>query len=332
MAEHDTDQDPARSPDTEVVPADVARAERRAAASRRADDVETAGPLSRRDRGRLRARRAGSGRPPYAALAGLVLFVVVAIFAPLLSPHDPIDLDMAHALQPPFWSKGGSSDHLLGTDKLGRDVFSRLLFGARPALIIAVTSVAIAAVVGSAIGIVAAFFGKVVDQVLMRVVDIMLAFPALLLALLLAARFGPGLRNVILVLSLVLWATYARQVRAAGLVVMKQEYVTLARSGGRGLGIMPRHVLPNVVNTVIVLATLQLGVAIIFEASLSFVGVSIPPPNPSWGGMINDGRGSIATSWWISVCPGLAILLLVLSVNVVGEWLETYLDPRRRDR
>jgi peptide/nickel transport system permease protein len=150
--------------------------------------------------------------------------------------------------------------------------------------------------------------------------------------LLLAARFGPGIRNVILVISLIMWASYARQVRTAGMVVMKHEYVTLARSGGRGLGIMPLHLLPNVINTIIVMATLQLGIVVILEASLSFVGVGVPPPNPTWGGMISDGRGLVGSSWWLSVFPGLAILLLVLAVNIVGEWLEVFLDPRRRDR
>lgn len=282
---------------------------------------------------RLRARRrSASGRPPYVAFCGLGLFVVVAVFAPLISPLSPTAIDLGSAQSPPFWAESGTTHHLLGTDKLGRDVLSRVLYGARPALTVALASVAIAAVIGSIIGIVAAYFGRTVDQVLMRLVDIMLSFPALLLALLLAARFGAGLGNVIVVISLVLWASYARQVRSAGLVVMKQEYVTLARSGGLGMGIMRRHLLPNVINTIIVMGTLQLGIVVILEASLSFVGVGVPPPDPTWGGMISDGRGLIDSSWWLSVFPGLAIVLLVLAVNVVGEWLETYLDPRRRDR
>jgi peptide/nickel transport system permease protein len=261
------------------------------------------------------------------------MFVLVAIFAPMLSPHPPLKIDLSNALAPPFWAKHGSTDHLLGTDKLGRDVLSRMIHGARPAIIVAIASVAIAAVVGSTIGIVAAYFGRVVDQVLMRLVDIMLSFPAMLLALLLAARLGPGLGNVILVISLILWASYARQVRGDAMVVMRKEYVALARSGGRtGAGIMVRHVLPNVANTIIVLATLQLGIVIILEASLSFLGVGVPPPDPTWGGMITDGRALVETAWWLSVFPGLAILGLVLAVNVSGEWLEVFLDPRRRAR
>src|SRR4051794_19717555 len=165
-------------------------------------------PTSRSWPGRLRSRREWK-RAPYAAFVAIALFVLVAIFAPLLSPHTPVDIDLSSALAPPFWSNGGSTKHLLGTDKLGRDVLSRLLYGTRPALIVALASVAIAAVFGSAIGIVAAYFGRAVDNTMMRIVDIMLSFPAMLLALLLAARLGAGLRNVIIVISLILWASYA---------------------------------------------------------------------------------------------------------------------------
>ena len=270
-------------------------------------------------------------RPPYVAFAALVLFVLIAIFAPLISPASPLQIDLSAALRPPFWSGGGTTEHLLGTDQLGRDVLSRIIHGTRPALVVALASVSIAALVGSSIGILSAYSGGWIDQVLMRVVDIMLSFPAMLLALLLAARLGPGLGNVIIVISLILWASYARQVRGDALVVMQKDFLALARTAGRrGPGIMARHVLPNVVNTIIVMGTLQIGIVIILEASLSFLGFGVPPPNPTWGGMITDGRGLIETAWWLSVAPGLAILGLVLAVNVVGEWLEGHLDPRRR--
>jgi len=273
----------------------------------------------------------GTRRPPYLAFAALVLFVLVAVFAPLISPASPLAIDLGAALRPPFWAGGGSTDHLLGTDQLGRDVLSRIIHGTRPALIVSLASVSIAAVIGSSIGILSAYSSGWVDQVLMRIVDVMLSFPAMLLALLLAARLGPGLGNVIIVISLILWASYARQVRGDAMVVMKKDFLALARTGGRrGPGIMARHVLPNVVNTIIVMGTLQIGIVIILEASLSFLGVGVPPPDPTWGGMITDGRGLIETAWWLSVAPGLAILGLVLAVNVVGEWLEGYLDPRRR--
>jgi peptide/nickel transport system permease protein len=282
---------------------------------------------------RLRTWRDRRKRPPYVAFGALGLFVLVAAFAPLLAPHPPLEIDLGAALRPPFWADRGSADHLLGTDKLGRDVLSRMIFGTRPALIVATASVAIAAVFGSAVGIMAAYWGRSIDHALMRLVDIMLSFPAMLLALLLAARLGPGLSNVIVVISLILWASYARQVRGDAMVVMKKDYVALAQTGGRGaFGIMSRHVLPNVINTIIVVATLQLGIVIILEASLSFLNVGVPPPDPTWGGMITDGRGLIETAAWISVFPGVAILCLVLAVNVTGEWLEGYLDPRRRER
>jgi peptide/nickel transport system permease protein len=257
--------------------------------------------------------------------------VLTAIFGPLLSPASPTATDLESTLLPPFWVHGGSTAHLLGTDQLGRDVLSRVVYGARSVLVVSALSVGLAGGVGSTIGIIAAYRGGVVDLILMRFVDIMLAFPAMIIALLLAVQLGPGFINVVIVISLILWTTYARQVRGDALIIMKKDYVALARTAGRsGLGIMVRHVLPNTVTTIITLATLQIGVAIILEASLSFLGVGIPPPAPSWGGMVADGEVLVQVGWWLSVFPGLAIVLVVLASNILGDWIASTLNPRDR--
>ncbi|MGE0140943.1 MAG: ABC transporter permease [Ilumatobacteraceae bacterium] len=272
-------------------------------------------------------------RVPYVSLAVLVLMCLLAIFAPLLSPHSPVQNHVSDSLRPPFWQDGGTTEYLLGTDKLGRDILSRAIHAARPALLISLISIGIAAVVGSTLGIVAAYFGGLIDHIVTRAIDIMMSFPAMLLALLLALRLSPGLRSVTIVVVLILWASYARQVRGDAMVVMRKDYVALARAGGRrAFGIMTRHVLPNVVNTIIVVATLQLGIVIILEGSLSYLGAGVPPPDPTWGDMIEDGRGLIESAWWVAIVPGVAIAGLVLAANVVGEWLEERLDPRRRDQ
>jgi peptide/nickel transport system permease protein len=272
-----------------------------------------------------------SRRPPVFAIVVLTLFVLTAIFGPLLSPASPTATDLESTLLPPFWVHGGSTAHLLGTDQLGRDVLSRVVYGARSVLVVSALSVGLAGGVGSTIGIIAAYRGGVVDLILMRFVDIMLAFPAMIIALLLAVQLGPGFINVVIVISLILWTTYARQVRGDALIIMKKDYVALARTAGRsGLGIMVRHVLPNTVTTIITLATLQIGVAIILEASLSFLGVGIPPPAPSWGGMVADGEVLVQVGWWLSVFPGLAIVLVVLASNILGDWIASTLNPRDR--
>ncbi|HRE00772.1 MAG TPA: ABC transporter permease [Ilumatobacteraceae bacterium] len=274
----------------------------------------------------------GRRRVPYISLGVLVLVCLVAVFAPVLSPHSPIQNHLSDSLRPPFWQDGGTTRYLLGTDKLGRDILSRALHAARPALIVSLVSITVAAVVGSTLGIVAAYFGGWVDHLVTRAIDIVMSFPAMMLALLLALRFAPGLRSVTTVVVLILWASYARQVRGDAMTVMQKEYIALARSGGRrAIGIMTFHVLPNVVNTIIVVATLQLGIVIILEGSLSYLGAGVPPPDPTWGDMIDDGRGLIESAWWVAIIPGIAIAGLVLAANVVGEWLEERLDPRRRE-
>lgn len=264
-------------------------------------------------------------------LAVLGLVALCAIVGPWLVPHDPIRADLDNALLPPFWLDGGSLDYPLGTDRLGRDIFSRLIAGARPSAIVALCVIVLGGAVGSVIGILAGYFGGAVDAILMRVVDAAFAIPTIFLALLLAATLGPSLTNVVLIVSLVVWSRFARVVRGQVLSVKELDFVALARvAGASPVRIMLRHILPNVLNTIMVLATLEVGVVIVFEASLSFLGAGIPPPNPVWGSMLAAGRDDLSTAWWISTFSGLAILVVVLCVNVAGDWLRDRLDPQLR--
>ena len=223
------------------------------------------------------------------------------------------------------------SEHLLGTDAFGRDTFSRLIYGARISLVVSLLAVFFAGSVGTAVGLIAGYFGGWVDVLLMRVVDVGLSIPLILMAIILVSVLGPSITNVILVILLLLWPRYARQIRAETLSIKQQPFVDLARVAGCSpIRIMWVHIFPNVIPSLLVLATLQVGWVIIMESSLSFLGVGIPPPQPAWGVMVADGRGLIATAWWISLWPGLAILLTVLSFNLLGDWLRDRLDPKLR--
>ncbi|MBA7692402.1 Glutathione transport system permease protein GsiD [subsurface metagenome] len=227
--------------------------------------------------------------------------------------------------------QGGSPEHLLGTDAFGRDTFSRLIYGARISLVVSLLAVFFAGSVGTAVGLIAGYFGGWVDVLLMRVVDVGLSIPLILMAIILVSVLGPSITNVILVILLLLWPRYARQIRAETLSIKQQPFVDLARVAGCSpIRIMWVHIFPNVIPSLLVLATLQVGWVIIMESSLSFLGVGIPPPQPAWGVMVADGRGLIATAWWISLWPGLAILLTVLSFNLLGDWLRDRLDPKLR--
>lgn len=258
-------------------------------------------------------------------------FVLIALFAPLLAPQDPLQGVLVERLQPPVWNEDGNSQHWLGTDRLGRDVLSRLMYGARISLAVCVLAIFFAGGVGSVLGIVAGYFGGMVDSVLMRLVDLALSFPVILLALLFGILYGPGFGNVVLVISLVLWSQYARLARAETLKVKQEDYVNLARSAGCSTWrIIGRHIVPNIAGSLIVLATLQVGTVIIIEASLSFLGVGVPPPTPAWGTMIADGRSYITSAPWLAIIPGVAMLLTVMSVNVLGDYLAEKLNPRLR--
>ena len=261
------------------------------------------------------------------AVIGVLLFT--AIFASVLAPFDPTEVSLADSMIPPAWAEGGTSDHWLGTDFLGRDQLSRLIFGARVSLSVSATVIAIAVTGGALLGIVSGYFAGKLDVLLMRAVDINLSFPPILVAIVLAVVFEPSFRNVVLIITFAHWARVARVLRSEALILKDQDYVTMARlAGASNIRILLRHIVPGVTPTIMVLATLEVGTVILFEASLSFLGVGIPPPRPSWGVMVADGRGQIATGWWISLFPGLAILLLVLSFNQFGDWLRDRSDPR----
>lgn len=265
------------------------------------------------------------------SLGVIALFILAAILAPLVSPADPAAGSLEDRLTPPAWVEGGSSRYLLGADDLGRDILSRLIYGAQISLAVAALAILGAGVFGSAIGLIAGYFGGWTDRIAMRIVDLALSFPVIMLALLMAALFGPSLVNIVIVLILVLWSPYARMARGETLRVKKLDFVDLARTAGAShLAIMLRHILPNIAGALIVLATLQVGTVIVLEASLSFLGVGVPPPTPSWGAMVADGRNFIASAWWVSLIPGLAIMVLVMSVNLFGDALADHLNPDRR--
>jgi peptide/nickel transport system permease protein len=262
----------------------------------------------------------------------LAAIAVVAVFAQVLAPHDPELGELAARFRPPAWEDGGSTEYLLGTDHLGRDVFSRLIFGARVSMVVGFTAVIVAGVVGTVLGIVSGYLGGWVDQVIMRLTDTWLALPALTFAIFLAAIVGPSEMNIIIILGLVYWTRYARVIRGEVLSLKEREFVRLAIVAGCSKAtIMRRHILPNVLNSAIVLGTLMLGVVIVTEAALSFLGVGVPPPKPAWGLMLADGKNSMmAGRWWLTVLPGLCIVLMVLSANLLGDWLRVKLDPQLR--
>jgi peptide/nickel transport system permease protein len=262
----------------------------------------------------------------------LGFIALVAIFANFLAPHNPEIGSLTARFKPPFWQTGGTTKYLLGTDQLGRDVLSRLIFGARVSMVVGFTAVIFAGTVGTTLGIISGYLGGWVDQVIMRVTDTWLALPGLMFAIFLAAIVGPSMWNIVIILGLVYWTRYARVIRGEVLSLKEREFVRLAIVAGCSKWtIMYRHILPNVINSAIVIGTLMLGVVIITEASLSFLGVGVPPPQPAWGLMLSDGKQSLMVGrWWLSVLPGLCIMLMVLSANILGDWLRVKLDPQLR--
>lgn len=270
-------------------------------------------------------------RLPLPSLVILSVVVIAALFAPYLSPHDLDSFDLSASMKPPFWVEGGSGEHILGTDNLGRDIFTRLLYGARVSLLVGFLAVGIAGTVGTILGLVAGYFGGLADSIIMSIVDIQMSVPAILLALILAAAIGPGLSTVIIVITIIYWTFYARLARSEVLSVRARDFVALAQVAGcPSRRILFKHILPNILNSVIILATVEFGAVIIFEATLSFLGLGVQPPTPAWGSMLADGRTYIATAWWISVFPGAAIMLTVLSINLLGDWMRDRWDPKRR--
>jgi len=270
-------------------------------------------------------------RLPLFSLAMIALFVVAALVAPLLSLPDPTAQSLRARFTPPAWVDGGSREHLLGTDRLGRDLLSRIVWGARVSLAAGVVTVLLASAFGAAVGLAAGYYGGRVDATLMRITDATLSFPVILLALILAVTVGPSFTNVVIAIAVILWARYARVIRGQVLTLMRLDFVAQARLAGAGAWrIITRHLLPNTLGTLLVLVTLQIGYVIIVEASLSFLGAGIPPPTPAWGSMIAEGRDVVTRAWWVSLFPGLAILLVVLAFNLLGDWLRDTFDPKLR--
>ncbi len=263
------------------------------------------------------------------ALAVLTLMVLVALFAPLIAPYDPGAQDLLVRLHPPAWAAGGDASHLLGTDQLGRDILSRLCYGARVSLLVGACAALLAGVVGAAIGLVAGFLGGWFDRILMRIADIQLAFPSILLALAIVGFLGSGLWYVVLVLGFTGWVSYARVIRAEVLSLRTREFVTEARAiGVTDFTIMRRHLLPNVLAPLATIGTLHVAAAIVAEASLSYLGLGVPKQTVTWGGMLADGQLYLGTSWWVAVFPGVALMLTALAVNLTGDVLRDVADPK----
>jgi peptide/nickel transport system permease protein len=272
-------------------------------------------------------------RYPLVPLALLTfLLVIPAALAPLVAPYDPLKGSLANRLRPPVWQQGGSIDYPLGTDKLGRDILSRIIYGARVSLAVSLAAIVVGGVLGTALGLMSGYFGGRVDAVIMRLVDISLSFPTILVALVLVAAVGPSFSTVIIVVVVFLWARYARLVRGETLAIKERDFIARARvAGASHIRIMGRYIFPNVVNSLVVLATLQVGYVILLESTLSFLGAGLPRPTPAWGLMIADGRELIVTAWWVSMFPGMAIMLTVLALNLLGDWLRDHLDPKLRN-
>ena len=266
------------------------------------------------------------------AVFGLIMVLGVifsAVLAPWISPHDPILQDVEKRLFPPMWQEGADPNYFLGTDHLGRDIVSRLIYGARISIVVSVSAVALSAVLGTLIGLLSGYYGGKVDNIFMRIADVQLAFPFILLAIAIIAVLGPNLQNIILTMAITGWVIYARVVRAEVLSLREKEFITSVRAlGGSNGRIIFKHLFPNVVPPIIVIVTLEMARMIIMEAALSFLGLGIQPPTPTWGGMLADGRVYLVTSWWLATFPGLVIMLVVLGINLLGNWLRDMLDPR----
>ncbi len=264
------------------------------------------------------------------ALAILATVIGCGLFAPLIAPHAPRTGNVMDSKLPPVWLADGDARFVLGTDELGRDILSRVMFGAQISLGVGFTAVVLAGAIGISLGLVAGYFRGLADDAIMRLVDVQLAVPQILLAIALLAALGPGLQNVVLTLAIANWVTYARVVRGEVLSVREKDFVQAARCiGVRDVPIMVRHILPNVLGSIIVIASFAVAGTILAEAALSFLGLSVGPDVPTWGGMVAAGRDQIITGqWWIYTFPGLAIMLTVLGINLIGDWLRDYLDPR----
>ncbi len=270
-------------------------------------------------------------RVPKTAAVIILLILCCAIFSPLIAPHDPNHQNLAKALKPPVWVKGGTSGYLLGTDNLGRDILSRIVYGARISVIVGFAAVFFSGLIGTFLGIIAGYFGGKIDAVIMRFTDMMLSLPYILIAIAIIGAIGPSLTNLIIVLGITNWVGYTRIIRYEAMSLSKSEFIEMAIiSGCKWYRILLVHILPNVLNSAVVLATLDVGKMIVFEAAMSFLGLGVKPPTPSWGGMLADGRVYLTFAWWIATFPGIAICITVLGGNLLGDWLRDELDPRHQ--
>jgi ABC-type dipeptide/oligopeptide/nickel transport system permease subunit len=285
---------------------------------------------------RPRARRISRRRLwrfKWGLLAGAIMLMIVgsAAVAPWISPYDPLTVDIRHRLGPPAWMEGGARAHVLGTDQIGRDLLARMIYGGRVSLIIGVTAVLISSSIGVLLGLAAGYFGTRVDWTIMTLVNVMLTFPFVLLALAVIAVLGPSLVNMIIVLGVADWPLYARVIRAETMAIREREFIIAGRALGMShLRIIFRQILPNLISVIVVIATLQVARMIILESFLSFLGLGVQPPTPAWGNMLGEGRVYMLNSWWIAAFPGLAIFVTTLAINLMGNALRDWLDPHMK--
>jgi len=273
-------------------------------------------------------RRRRLGLVPWLPAALLVSLCAIAVLAPFIAPYPPLQGSLGDKLLPPAWLAGGNWSHPLGTDLLGRDILSRIFYGARTSLGVAAIAVLVSGTIGTTVGLISGYFGGALDAFLMRLTDVALSLPLILVAIVLVAALGTSFGNVVLVIVLLLWPRYARQIRGETLALRERDFVALARIANCSrFRIIRRHILPNVIPTLLVLVTLQSGYVVLLESTLSFLGAGIPPSTPAWGLMIAEGRTVIESAWWVVVWPGVAIVALVLSGNLLGDWLRDRLDP-----
>lgn len=261
----------------------------------------------------------------------VILTVFLAVFAPFIASHDPNMVNPDTMMIPPSWEEGGSPEYLLGTDNLGRDILSRIIFGSRISLMVGICSVVVAGIIGIILGLTAGYYGGIADSIIMRLTDAFLSIPRVLLAMVVLAVVGSGVPTLIFVLGVTNWVSYSRLIRGEVLSVKQKEFVKASVSiGTSNIVIIIRHILPNVFSSFIVVSTLAVAQSIISEASLSFLGLGIQPPIISWGGMLSDGRSYLATNWWVATFPGLAITIIVLGIMFLGNWLRDYMDPHNQ--
>jgi len=290
--------------------------------------VKGAGPTPRAD-WLVFARRLARRRTALFGVCVVLAVLLLALGAPFVASWDPVAQDIGHRLQPPGWVDASGHLHLLGTDHLGRDLLARVIYGAQPALLVGFAAVAISGLLGMIVGLVSGYFGGRVDDVFMRLADIQLAFPFILLAIAVIGVLGPSLPVIIVVIGVSSWVVYARVVRSEVLSIREREFIQAAHALGlRDVRILLRHVLPNALTPWLVVATLDMARVIVIESALSFLGLGVQPPTPTWGGMLADGRVYISTAWWLATFPGFAILVTVLGINLFGDGLRDTLDPR----